>query len=132
LSVYASPRNTAAYQQSAVLTASPSQLVVMLYDGARRFLFQAATAMREERQGEARERIRRAELVIDHLLCTLDMEQGEQIASRLQGLYVFFLRQLGEARSERDADKLDWVNEQLSELRESWAQISTATAPAAA
>ncbi len=129
-STYASPRSSAAYQEAAVLTAPPERLVVMLYDGARRFLYQAAAAMREERHGVAGERLRRAELILDELLSTLDLEAGGEVASNLQGLYVFFGRHLGEARAERDASKLDWVNAQLGELREAWAQIGAATAAA--
>ena len=125
---YAPPRPTAAYQESAVLTASPERLVVMLYDGARRFLFQAAAAMRREEHHVATERLRRAELILDELLSTLDFEAGGEIAQNLQGLYVFFGRHLAEGRQERDADKLDWVNAQLGELREAWAQIGTAAA----
>jgi flagellar protein FliS len=114
------------------MTASPDQLVVMLYDGARRFLYQAAAAMREDRRADAGERLRRAEMIVDHLLCTLDMERGGDVAANLQGLYVFFLRHLSDARVERDADKLDWVNGQLGELRESWAQVGARAAAMAA
>ena len=130
MTTYTQARNTAAYQQSSILTASPEQLVVMLYDGARRFLYQSAAALREERYAQAWERLRRAELIVDELLVTLDLEAGGRIASDLQGLYVFFLRQLTEARAERDADKLEWVSAQLGELRESWAQIAASAAAA--
>lgn len=128
MTAYASPRTTAAYQESAIMTASPERLVVMLYDGARRFLFQASAAMRSDRHDASGELLRRAELIIDELLCTLDLEAGGEIASNLQGLYVFFNRQLAEGRLERDPAKLDWVNEQLGELREAWAQIGSAVA----
>ena len=47
---------------------------------------------------EADARLRRAEAIIDELLSTLDMEQGGEIASRLQGIYVFCKRHLLEAR----------------------------------
>jgi len=123
LTTYARPRSSAAYQESAVLTAPPERLVVMLYDGARRFLYQAAASMREERFTEAGERLRRAELIVEELLCTLDLDRGGRIAQDLQGLYVFFLSRFAEARRERDADVLDWVNGQLAELREAWATI---------
>ena len=116
----------AAYKQSAVLTASPGQLVVMLYDGARRFLYQAATAMRADDVATAHARLRRAELIITELLATLDAERGGEIAEHLQGLYVFFLSELNRARLERDADRIEWVQDQLSELREAWAQIAGA------
>lgn len=126
MSTYTPQRSTAAYQQSSVLTASPGRLVVMLYDGAGRFLAQAAAAMRDEKHAIANDRLRRGELIIDELLCTLNMEEGGIIASRLQGLYVFFLGQLTEARTTRDASKIDWVAGQIAELREAWAEIGAA------
>ena len=115
--------SSAAYLQQAVLTASPGQLVVMLYDGACRFLTQAAFALREGDRARAQQRLRRAEAIIDELLVTLDMDAGE-ISSNLQGIYVFCRRQLTDARAEDDADKIDWVNEQLADLREAWAEIA--------
>src|SRR3712207_2873469 len=98
----------------------------MLYDGAGRFLYQAAHAMREGDVAKAGQRLSRAEAIVEELLTTLDLEHGGEIASRLQGLYVFHLRHLGEARLERDADKIDVVRDQLAELRESWAQVAAA------
>ena len=71
MSAYAPAPN--AYRESAVLTATPEQLVVMLYDGANRFLTQSAIAMRDGRAGLAGEKLRRAEAIIDELLATLDM-----------------------------------------------------------
>ena len=122
MTAYAAAPN--AYRQNSVLTASPAQLVVMLYDGAHRFLVQTATAMREGRPGVAGERLRRAEAIIDELLVTLNMEAGGDVAVRLQALYVFFLEHLGEARREQDADKVENVGRMMRELRSSWAQIA--------
>jgi flagellar protein FliS len=113
----------AAYKQSSVLTATPGQLVVMLYDGARRFLFQASSAMREGNATVAHQRLRRAEDILAELMATLDHERGGEVASRLQGLYVFFLSELGRARVEQDAGKVDFVHHQLGELREAWATV---------
>ena len=55
MSAYA-PAAPNVYRESAVLTASPEQLVVMLYDGANRFLTQSAIAMRDGRAGGGGER----------------------------------------------------------------------------
>jgi len=115
---------TAAYRESAVLTATPEQLVVMLYDGANRFLTQSAVAMRDGRIGLSGEKLRRAEAIIDELHMTLDKERGGEIASRLEGIYVFCKRHLIEARIERDAGMIDKVSELLAELREAWATIA--------
>jgi flagellar secretion chaperone FliS len=122
LSVYTAP--TAAYKQQSILTATPGQLVVMLYDGCLRFLQQGAHAMRDGKLAEAGARLARAEAIIDELLSTLDMDQGGVIASRLQGIYVFCAKHLMEARLERDADKIDRVGDLLSELRDSWVQVA--------
>jgi flagellar protein FliS len=112
-----------AYRDSAVLTATPEQLVVMLYDGARRFLTQAAFAMRQGDLATANERLRRAEAIIAELRSTLDMSAGE-IAERLSAIYAFCQRHLMEARFKRDADHIDQVAKLLSELREAWGQVA--------
>jgi flagellar protein FliS len=117
---YSSPR---AYRDSAVLTAPPERLVVMLYDGARRFLHQAAAAMREGQVETSHFKLRRAEDIIAHLRDTLDLEQGGQIAARLQAIYTFCLRHLMQSRFDRDAGRLDQVSQLLGALRESWAAI---------
>jgi flagellar protein FliS len=122
LSVYTA--QTAAYKQQSILTATPGQLVVMLYDGCLRFLHQGAQSMRAGNLAEAGSRLQRAEAIVEELLSTLDLEQGGVIASRLQGIYVFCMRHLMEARIERDAGKIDRVAELLSELRESWVEIA--------
>ena len=116
----------AAYQQSSVLTAPPGQLVVMLYDGARRFLFQASAAMAEGTTLVAHQRLRRAEDILTELLATLDHERGGEVASRLQGLYTFFLAELNRARVESDPSRIDFVHAQLGDLREAWAQVAGA------
>jgi flagellar protein FliS len=125
LSVY-TPSHSAAYKQQSILTATPGQLVVMLYDGCLRFLHQAAHAMREGNVRESGARLTRAEAIIDELLATLDLEQGGVVASRLQGIYVFCSRHLGEARVARDPEMIDKVSELLTELRDAWAQVAAA------
>jgi flagellar protein FliS len=118
--------HTAAYRQQSILTATPGQLVVTLYDGCLRFLNQAAYAMREGEQTEARARLTRAEAIIDELLATLDLEQGGVVASRLQGIYVFCSARLLHARSKSSPAEIETVIELLAELREAWAQVATA------
>jgi flagellar protein FliS len=111
-----------AYRESAVLSAQPEQLVVMLYDGARRFLHQASIAMGDQQLELAHRKLRRAEDILLHLRTTLDMEQG-QIAERLQAIYVFCQSYLRQARLDRDPAKIERVNALLGELRDAWAVI---------
>src|SRR6201994_5171016 len=90
-----------AYRESAVMSAPPELLVAMLYDGARKFLFQAGIAMRDGQIELTNRKLRRAEDIIQHLRDTLDMEQGE-IAQNLESIYVYCLRRLRESRFDRD------------------------------
>jgi flagellar protein FliS len=117
---YASPQ---AYRDHAVLTATPEQLVVMLYDGAVRFLRQAEIAMGEGAWVHGFEKLGRGESIIDELLATLNMDTGE-MAERLQAIYVFSKRTLIEARLQRDAEKVGHVIALLSSLREAWAKLA--------
>jgi flagellar secretion chaperone FliS len=112
-----------AYRQGAVLAATPGELVVMLYDGARRFLRQANVAMREGQVERAHNTLRRAELIIAHLDGILDFQQGE-VADRLHAIYQFCLAHLNAARNNQDPGKLEEVSELLGELREAWAQVA--------
>jgi len=112
------------YRESAVLTASPEQLVVMLYDGARRFLYQAGVAMRNSEVETAHVKLRRAEAIITHLRNTLDMEQGD-VPARLQAIYLFCNRHLNEAHVQRDPEKIEQVSALLGELRDAWNAIGS-------
>jgi flagellar protein FliS len=128
---YASPQS---YRESAVLTATPEQLVVMLYDGAVRFLRQAEIAMAEGAWLHSFEKLGRGEAIIDELLATLNMDTGE-IAERLQAIYVFQKRTLIEARVQRNAEKIGQVIALLTNLREAWVKLAeqaAAQAPASA
>ncbi|HTU97897.1 MAG TPA: flagellar export chaperone FliS [Solirubrobacteraceae bacterium] len=125
MSTYAaySPNANASYRASAVLTASPGQLVVMLYDGARRFLHQAAVAMGDHDIATAHNKLTRAEDIIRHLRSTLDMDQGE-LPVRLQSIYTFSLSHLRQARLDQDPSKVLEIDDMLGKLRESWAAIA--------
>ena len=108
-----------AYRDSAILTAPPERLVVMLYDGANRFLMQGAAALRAGDLTVTNDRIRRAEAIINELRATLDMSAG-QVATNLESIYSFCQRLLLEARLKRDAGKIDQVAKLLRELRDAW------------
>jgi flagellar secretion chaperone FliS len=113
-----------AYRANAVMTASAGQLVVMLYDGARRFLYQASVAMGERQIPLAHQKLTRAEEIVRHLRATLDLEQGGEVGQRLQGIYTFCLRHMSEARFAQDPSKLRTVDGLLAELRDSWDAIT--------
>jgi flagellar secretion chaperone FliS len=120
VAAYAAPQS---YQQNAVLTAPPGRLVVMLYDGAIRFLRRSAAALRAGDLARANTDLQRGEAIIDELLVTLNMEAGGEIAVQLRDVYLFSRRELGEARVARDAARIETVAALLGELRDGFARI---------
>ncbi len=114
-----------AYTESSVLTAPREQLVVMLYDGAIRFLNQSAVALRANNRKVFLDRVQRAEAIIKELNITLDMSQGD-VSERLRAIYQFCNHHLTTATIQSDPRMIDDVIRLLSELREAWQQIAAA------
>jgi flagellar protein FliS len=123
---YATARQ--AYAESAILTASPGRLVVMLYDGAIGSLRQSAVAMRAGDRERARARMRKAEAIIDELNGSLDMSVGE-LPDRLRSIYHFCKRHLIKANVETDPAAIDTVAGLLADLRDGWEQAARASEP---
>jgi len=96
----------------------------MLYDSARRFLRQAAEAMRAGEVERAHNKLRQAEQIVAHLDVVLDYEQGAALSEQLHALYNFCLTHLNRARMSLEADKVEEVSEILGDLRESWVEIA--------
>jgi flagellar protein FliS len=113
----------AAYRRGEVLAATPAQLVVMLYDGARRFLRQTVAAMNAGEVERAHTSLRYGERIISHLDGTLDFDQGD-LPQRLHMIYGFCLSQLNAARISQDTSKVEEVSGLLGELREAWSQVA--------
>ncbi|GIV16300.1 MAG: flagellar protein FliS [Armatimonadota bacterium] len=114
------------YQRAQVDTASPAKLVVMLYDGAIRFLKQGQTAMQQGNREKQNHCLVRAQRIITELASSLDMEAGGDIAANLMALYQFMHEQLVLANLQDDVDKVQKVREMLESLREAWAQVEIA------
>lgn len=121
-----------AYTASAVMTASPERLVVMLFEGGLSFLARAAAAARAEQRIKARENVRLTVAILDELNLSLDMSYGD-IPERLRAIYLFCKRQLLEAAADNDAEKMDTVSRLLGEIHEAFAEIADRSlAPAVA
>jgi flagellar protein FliS len=114
----------AAYRRGTVMAATPAQLVVLLYDGARRFMRQAVVAMGNGEVERTHIALRDAERIISHLDGTLDFEQGE-VAHRLHAIYQFYLSHLRAARLSQDPTKIEEINELMGELRDAWNQVAS-------
>ncbi|MGE4580266.1 MAG: flagellar export chaperone FliS [Desulfuromonadales bacterium] len=110
------------YQSTQVQTASPEQILIMLYDGAIRFSRQATEFMQAGQMTAKAEKISRVIAIVSELANTLDHEIGGEIAEELDALYNFMIRELTQANLHNDAAKLTVVENLLSDLRETWMQ----------
>lgn len=115
----------AAYQENTVTTQSRGRLIVMLYDGAIKFLRKALEAMERGDDAEKGRMIVKAMAVVDELDSSLNMEAGGEIAANLRALYDFMHRHLFEANVQRDARKIEQVVKLLEELNEGWRAITS-------
>jgi flagellar secretion chaperone FliS len=110
------------YQQSAVTTASPEQILIMLYDGAIQFLNKAKKGIEERNIEEVHNNIMRAERIILEFINTLDMDLGGEVAQNLLKLYKYLNRRLIQANIKKDIAILDEVLDHLKDLKQTWEQ----------
>lgn len=110
------------YYQTQVNTASPEQILLMLYDGAIRFTRQAISGVEDGKPELRRYGISKSMAIISTFAKTLDHEMGSHFAADLDALYAFMMRQLTEANLTNDAGKLKVVEKHLVELRGTWAE----------
>lgn len=111
------------YRKSAVTTASPLQLVIMLYDGALRFMEAGKHSMRLQDRFEQNESLKKAQRILTELLSTLDTEKGGEVAKNLFSLYSYAHSRLVDANLEDDPEPIDECIEIISKLRESWVDL---------
>lgn len=118
----------ARYRQVGVETASPVDLVVLLYRGAIRFLTEAEQAIYQHDVPQAHDRLLRAQAIIAELMGSLNLDAGE-IAVNLGRLYDYMQRRLIEANVRKDARIVDEVRCLLEELLSAWEAIARGEAP---
>lgn len=112
------------YKQTQITTANQGKLIVMLYDGAIKFLTIAAENMEPRSYDVANNNILKAQDIVTELMLSLNMEQGGEIAGNLFNLYAWFKKQLLEANIKKDAEMVKEVIKLLRDLRNAWDQIS--------
>lgn len=117
------------YRQIATQTAPPAQLVLMLFDGAIRFLNQALEGFRYDDPVEFNQTIHnnvtRTQDIIAELNVSLDMERGGDFAQTMRQLYDYFDRRLQESNMTKTDAGIHEVLKLITGLREAWATMLT-------
>jgi flagellar secretion chaperone FliS len=124
-------RGANAYIQTHVQSRSPLELVVMLYDGALRFLREARSAIERQDATGKRAAMSRALAVLSELQSTLNMEKGGAIAEQLDALYTYVNGRMLDASMHGDLAALDESVKILDTLRAAWFDIAAGQAPLA-
>jgi flagellar secretion chaperone FliS len=115
------------YRKVTTQTATPENLVLMLYDGAIRFLEKGLTGF--EFTDPLRfnltinNNVLRAQAIIYELNARLDMEKGGEAAHTFRRLYDYFYRRLQEANFKKKKSPIEEVIRHLTVLRESWSEM---------
>jgi len=108
------------YLASSVLTASPEQLQLMLYDGAIRFAQQAREALQNKDWETCCEKLIRAQRIINEMQNGLRPEVNPSLCEQLSALYNFIFRRLVDANISHRVEPLDEALQILRHQRETW------------
>ncbi len=110
--------------QTAALTVTPAQAIVMLYDGAVQRLLQAKRAILEGRIEERFALVTKAHAIVQGLQCQLDFDAGGEVAPLLDRYYAYLLHRMIQINVRNDPAICDEVMAHLREMRASWAAIA--------
>ena len=111
------------YQQSQIETASPTRLIVLLYDGAVRFATQGLEALNEQRYEDQNLYLLKTQRIVTELMTSLDRNAGGDVAANLYRIYSYVMEQLVRANMQDDPALLQDAIKTLTDLRETWIEI---------
>ena len=120
----------AAYQNTNIKTASQGKLVDLLYEAAVKNLKNAESLIDEENKIKPSNMekfgkfLQKAQAIITELQVSLDMEKGGEIAKNLMSLYIYFNQELISVNIKHDKTKLEYIEQQMSELLKAWKEAS--------
>lgn len=109
------------YNNSKILTASPAELTLMLYEGAIKFCNIAIMGIEQKDIEKAHTNIIKTERIINHLRVTLDMKYP--VAQDFDRIYVYMERRLLEANMKKDTEILEEINMHLRSVRDTWKEV---------
>lgn len=111
----------AEYTTNKIMTASPAEVTLMLYEGAIKFCNVAITAIEHNDIQKAHTNIMKAERIIEEFRNTLDRKYS--VAEDFDRIYVYLLRRLFEANVKKDKEILEEVNMHLRSVRDTWKEV---------
>lgn len=120
----AMPNAYSQYNNNKVLTASPAELTLMLYEGAIKFCNLAEMGIEQQDIQKAHTNIIKVQKIIDYLRQTLDMKY--EVAQDFENIYSYLSQRLVEANIKKDIEILKEVNTHLHSVRDTWKEVMKA------
>jgi flagellar protein FliS len=111
------------YLRTRVLTATPEQLQMMLFDGALRFGEMARLALEKKNYEESYNNISRVQKILTELSCTLKHDLAPELCKKLAALYAYAYRKLIEANIDHKLESLTEALNILRYQRETWGML---------
>lgn len=111
----------AAYANNKIMTASPADLTLMLYEGAIKFCNLAITAVEEKEVEKAHNNIMKVERIIEEFQVTLDHKYP--VAEDFDNVYSYLITRLREANLKKDREILEEVLGHLRTMRDTWKEV---------
>ena len=118
-----------AYQRQKILTATPAELTLMLYDGAIKFLNIAIMAIEKNDIEKAHNNIQKAQRIIDEFRATLNFKYP--VAKDFDVVYEYLQRRLVWANVKKDVEIIEECLGHLRGMRDTWKEVMKAAKPAA-
>ena len=109
------------YQRNKILTASPAEVTLMLYEGAIKFCNIAIMAIENKEIEKAHNNIKKTQRIIEEFRNTLDRQYP--VSEDFDRIYVYLLQRLYVANIKKDKEVLEEVNTHLRSLRDTWKEV---------
>ena len=111
----------AEYETNKIMTASPAEVTLMLYEGAIKFCNKAIIAIENGETEKAHINIKKTQRIIEEFRNTLDRQY--KVAEDFDRIYVYLLQRLLEANMKKDKAILEEVNMHLRSVRDTWKEV---------
>lgn len=113
------------YANNKILTASPAELTLMLYDGAIKFCNIAVVAIEKADYMKANTNIQKAERIIGEFQASLDFKY--EVAKDFDNVYSYLMERLIQANMKKDVEILEEVLKHLRTMRDTWKEVMQKT-----
>jgi flagellar secretion chaperone FliS len=113
------------YRKTNIITSDPARLIIMCYEGAIDSLKLAKEKIKAKDYEKKASAIKKAQDIIEELICSLNFEKGGEIASNLESLYNYMVKKIVKGDLNKDVESIDEVIGMLNKLLSAWQEVAS-------